>query len=116
MNRGWHILRVGDTLTLARHMPVRFDVVAQTTLPACHPLRLAHQIRQDIWRALQSLRGFSPVIEVRVQEEAAHIRAGGRVFGAEPNAVPPVTVSRLREVLDAPANRARWVRYAGEVQ
>ena len=112
MSRGWHILRDGDRLTLARHLPARFDVAARTVLPLADPLRLAHQIRQDMWRALQRVRGFSPVVEICAAEEAAHVRAGGRVIGV----IPPATDRKIREVLENPHHRARWLSYAGEGQ
>ena len=60
----WHILREGDSLTMTRALPVRFDVAAGTTLPGGGRLRLAMQVRQDLWRALQALRGFAPVVQV----------------------------------------------------
>lgn len=108
MKRRWHILRGGDTLTLARHLPPRFDVVAETVLPRANASRVAHQIRQDMWRALQQLRGFSPVVQVRTLEEGLHIRAGGRVIGAP----CPATQSRIADVLAHEGNRVRWVNYA----
>ena len=105
----WHILTSGDTLTLARHLPPRFDVVAETRLPAMGRRRLAHQVRQDMWRALQRLRGFSPVVEVTRDGDAVRLRAGGRVAGP----CPPNAAARIASVLADPGNRARWARYAG---
>ena len=108
----WHILRSDDDLTLARHLPPRFDVMAETRLtPAQDVSRgvLAHQIRQDIWRAMQSVRGFSPV--VRIAREGADLRvmAGGRVAGRTATSAP----DRLANVLENPANRRRWLTHAG---
>ncbi len=108
MRRQWHILRDGDRLTLARHLPARFDVAAETVLPVADPQRLAHQIRQDMWRALQKVRGFSPAVEVTAAKNEMQIRAGGRVAGA----VAPVIANRIAEVLENPANRSRWIRHA----
>lgn len=108
--RGWHIVREGDKLTLSRHIPVRFDVAVCTVLPRANLLRLAHQIRQDMWRALQRVRGFSPVVEICAFEEEAHVRAGGRVLGA----VSPATGPRIADILEDTANRARWLRFARE--
>lgn len=80
--KGWHVLRDGPRLTLARKLPARFDVEAATNLPAAGRLRLAWQVRQDIWRALQRQRGFSPVIEVTSGPGGLFVRAGGRIdFG-----------------------------------
>lgn len=104
----WHILRDPDGLTLARALPPRFDVRAETVLPMAEPLRLAHQIRQDIWRALQRVRGFSPVVRVEPQAAGVKVTAGGRVAGA----VPPDAGARIADVLEHPGHRDRWVRFA----
>ena len=108
--KGWHILGDSDKLILSRHIPARFDVAVCTVLPRANMLRLAHQIRQDMWRAMQRVRGFSPVVEVRAFEEEAHVRAGGRVFGA----VSPATAPQIADILEDTANRARWLRFARE--
>ena len=45
----------GARLTLARRTPVRWDVAVQTVLTGCadrNRAAIAHQVRQDIWRAL----------------------------------------------------------------
>ena len=109
MPAAYHIHRASNVLTLARHAPARFDVAAEAVVPgAADLLRLAHQVRQDVWRAVRRVRGFSPVVEVTQTETMLHIRAGGR-------ASPPVSdvVSRrIQAVLDDPANRSRWLRHA----
>lgn len=108
MTARWHVLRHDDGLTLCRHLPPRFDIEAGTTLPDVRPLPLAHQMRQDIWRALQNQRGFSPVIELTRDETMWRVRAGGRHLA-------PVTTAirqRLQDVLDDADNRARWIRFA----
>lgn len=104
----WHTLHDGAALTLCRHLPPRFDVRARTVLPACAPVRLAHQIRQDMWRALQNVRGFSPVVRVTPEGGVLIVEAGGRVIGATAG-----LSARIEAVLEAPALRARWVRFAG---
>jgi hypothetical protein len=105
----YHIHRAPNALTLACHAPARFDVAAEATLSgAADLLRLAHQVRQDVWRAVQRLRGFSPVVQVTTTDNTIHIRAGGR-------ALPPISgavSSRIQTVLDDPANRSRWLRHA----
>ena len=106
--KGWHILREGDGLTLARRLPVRFDVVAETRLVDGSLTRLAQQIRQDLWRLLQRLRGFSPVIELTRRDGVVHVRAGGRIDGA----VPPGTRDRIVALLADSQTRARWQSYA----
>jgi len=105
----WHITRTDDALTLSRRLPARFDLAVETTLPGGDPVRLAHQIRQDMWRALQSLRGFAPAVEISAAGEGLRVRAGGQVAGQ----VPGNAAGRIAEVLDSPANRARWLRHAG---
>ncbi|MEO9465825.1 hypothetical protein [Sulfitobacter pontiacus] len=104
----WHILRDDKGLTLARQMPPRFDVQSETVLAKADPLRLAHQIRQDMWRALQNMRGFSPVVRVETRAEYVKITAGGRVEGR----VPTNAAEQIAEVLENPGNRARWLRHA----
>ena len=104
----WHILRDGDALTLARHVPARFDFVVRTTLGPGNPLRLAHQIRQDLWRALQSMRGFSPVVELRPTEAGWDVRVGGRASGQ----VSAAHLRTARDVLENDRFRARWMRNA----
>ncbi|MFY0309548.1 hypothetical protein ACFMBG_06585 [Leisingera sp. D0M16] len=104
----WHITRTEDALTLSRRLPARFDVVAETVLPAADPLRLAHQIRQDMWRQLQSLRGFSPVVEISRTGQGLCVRAGGQVTGR----VPSNAAQSIAEVLENPSSRARWMRHA----
>ncbi len=105
----WHILREAHALTMARRVPVRFDLAVTTQLEGGDKLRLARQVRQDIWRALRGLRGFAPA--VRIEEAACGLRviAGGQVEGR----VPCMHAEeRIANVLENPANRARWLRWA----
>lgn len=110
---GWRIVRTENSVTVSRHMPVRFDlaVVARLPLRPFSRTRLAHQIRQDIWRALQKVRGFSPAVRIEVTKPEIKITAGG-CFLAEVSGR-----SRLAEIvggiLEDPGNRARWMRHAG---
>lgn len=101
----WHMTRDGDVLTLARRLPARFDVQAVAAFPPVRRGRLAHQVRQDLWRALQSLRGFSPVIEVTTTAGGVQLRAGGRVDGA----VPPGVAAQIAALLADPEKRSRWI-------
>lgn len=96
-------------LTLSRHRPARFDVSVETVLPLADPLRLAHQIRQDIWRALRDLRGFAPAVRVARSGDALHVTAGGGVAGRFPRGQAEAAI---RDVLECSANRARWQGYA----
>jgi hypothetical protein len=106
--RRWHIQQTDAELVLSRRLPARFDVAAEAVLPAADPLRLAQQVRQDMWRALQSLRGFCPVVSVRRDGGRVGIRAGGELAGR----VPGNARARIQAVLDHPGNRARWLRFA----
>ncbi|MCK0148850.1 hypothetical protein MWU54_02345 [Marivita sp. S6314] len=106
---GWHILRDGDGLTLARHLPARFDVSAVSLFPMCHAGRLAQQVRQDLWRALQRVRGFSPVVRVDRLADGLRVTAGGRV---PPSGRSAAIVRRVEDVLSDPRARARWVNWA----
>ncbi len=105
----WHILREAGAVCVARRVPVRFDIAAETVLPRAGKLRLAHQVRQDIWRALRRLRGFAPAVKVSERADGLHVRAGGQVDGAIPVARAEAVLAR---VLADPDNRARWVRWA----
>lgn len=105
----WHILTTDDALIVARHLPVRFDVMASTRLRATRRLRLAHQVRQDIWRGLQRLRGFAPVVRVSGGDGVLEVCAGGQVDGAFPKAR---SEAQIAEILNCPRNRARWQRWA----
>jgi len=107
---GWHIERDGPRLTLARKLPARFDLCAETRLGRAARGRIAHQVRQDLWRALQDVRGFSPVVEVSYEEEGLRVRAGGRVDASR---FPKANVeARIAEVLSDPCKRRRWLSFA----
>lgn len=112
----WHMSTEDGALTLARRMPARFDVAATTVIEGGAGLRkarVAHQVRQDMWRALQNLRGFAPVVRVRSSGDDLEITAGGAVAGRFPKAE---TEARIRAVLDNEHHRARWGRYAKEAK
>ena len=100
--------RDADVLTLARQRPARFDVPARASFPPLRRGRLAHLIRQDLWRALQSLRGFSPVVRVTRTQTGLDVTAGGRVAGA----VPSATQTHITTLLNDPKHRARWIAHA----
>jgi hypothetical protein len=110
MTTRWHIIKDAGSVTLCRHLPLRFDIAAKTVLPRAHPLRLAHQIRQDLWRALQKVRGFSPVVRLDPVSAGWAVTAGGRAAGR----VAPAVQGAAQAVLDDAHKRLRWVRNAGE--
>ena len=105
----WHILRDGTRYTVSRHLPPRFDVVAQAAFPAVDPGRLARQVRQDMWRMLKDLRGFSPVVQIDTQSGGMTLLAGGRV-------APDLATSRISRKIEAllndPGHRRRWITWA----
>lgn len=105
----WHILEEDGVLTYARRVPVRFDLAVQTSLPVGSRRRVAQQVRQDIWRALRDLRGFSPAVQVTRTDAGLGVIAGGQVDGKFPRAKAE---ARIAEVLEDPANRARWSAWA----
>lgn len=106
----WHVLRDGAALTLARHLPARFDIGVEAAFPMMGKLRLAQQVRQDMWRALRHVRGFSPVVHVEERDRGLRLRAGGRVEGPAPRAGLENVIAGL---LACPRNRRRWSAYAG---
>ncbi len=109
-NRHWHILRDGNSLTLTRHLPARFDLQAEAEFPLAGKLRLAQQVRQDMWRLLQNTRGFSPVVHVEERDHGLRLCAGGRVEGPAPRAELNI---KIAELLNSPGHRRRWLAFAG---
>lgn len=87
----------------------RFDVFAEAGFPFVSPRRLALQIRQDMWRRLQRLRGFSPVIEIWEVEGGLRVKAGGQVEGRFPKAY---VAAQIADLLEDRSYRERWIRYA----
>jgi len=104
--KGWWHGALDGNIVVSRRWPPVFDIVAETDIAVRNPKWLAQQIRQDVWRALQHLRGFAPAVMVGAD---GTVRAGGALT------VRPAAkdVERLQAVLDDPARRARWVRNAG---
>jgi len=110
----WHISRHGAALTLSRacplRFPVRWDVAAETLLPwPARSLRLAHLVRQDLWRVLRRQRGFAPIVSVASLCQGTRLRAGGRVAGHHDRAR---LEGRIAALLEDGATRARWMRGA----
>lgn len=105
----WHILKDDQSVTVTRRVPARFDVSAEAKLPFGDKLRVAQQVRQDLWRALQNQRGFSPVVEVRDTGGELTIRAGGQ---CDLQVARGTLEGRIAELLEDASKRARWVRYA----
>lgn len=106
----WHMQREDGALTVARRFPVRFDLAVTTELPRCGKTRLARQVRQDMWRLLQDLRGFSPAVRVEETGAGLSLTAGGQVEARFPR---EKAEEKLRNLLSDRNNRFRWVAYAG---
>lgn len=109
MSRRWHITRDATGLTLSRHATPSFDVAAETGFPPLRMLPLAQMIRQDMWRLLQTVRGFAPVVQVSKTSRGLRVKAGGRVVGPVKMAH---TEAQIRALLDNDRYRARWQRCA----
>jgi len=109
VKNGWHSQTEPGALSVARRLPVRFDVSAVTTFPRARKGRLAHQIRQDLWRVLRDLRGFSPAVRVEDLDAGLRVTAGGRCDGAAPRAQAE---ERIAALLADPGKRARWLAHA----
>ena len=106
----WHIRAEEGRYTLARQWPPRFDIEAVADFPDAHPARLAQQIRQDLWRALKGLRGFSPVVQVDATEDGLRVRAGGTLLNAK--TYPKESVEIIQTLLHDPQLRLRWLAWA----
>lgn len=104
----WHEIEEEDgALTLARRLPVRFDLAVETVLGGTTGRRrLAHLVRQDLWRALRFVRGYAPVVRVRRVSAAMHVQAGGAVTGRFDRSGCEALIAK---VLEDAANRARWM-------
>lgn len=105
----WHILTDDDSVTVTRRLPARFDVSVETEMPLGNKLRIAQQVRQDMWRALQDLRGFAPLVQVSQVGEMLVVKAGGQFSGKFPR---QHIQDKLTVLLDDPKKRARWARFA----
>jgi hypothetical protein len=110
--KNWHINTIENGLTLSRHRTARFDFASTIVIAGGADLRksrIAHQVRQDLWRALQHLRGFAPAVQVRTLGGDLEITAGGAVYGRFPKANCEDLVA---EVLECKTRQARWARFA----
>ena len=105
----WFEIYDGPCFTVARRLPARFDISRELLMPLMSAPRLAHQIRQDMWRKLQSIRGFLPVVEITHRGAHLHIRAGGEL-------ACPAPFERSGEwifdVLSNRDNQRRWAAFA----
>lgn len=112
MSTGWVIQRNGACLTLGRAGRFGMDVMATRTLDA-GPVgrgRLAHQIRQDLWRNLRHITGFSPVVKVMRNGPTLTITAGGEV-SRKPFPKQQIE-TQIADLLGDPAHIRRWLTHA----
>jgi hypothetical protein len=128
MTQRWRITHEDDVARVSRAAGLArmdlavhgaWDAPAGDVNPRRYRIAVAQQIRQDLWRALQSTRGFSPIVEVASDHSGqggapGAIRvmasAGGRLDVAQ---VPRAAMAAAIEALLAdPANRARWHKHA----
>ena len=105
----WFEIYDGPCFTLARRLPARFDISREISMPLMSVPRLARQIRQDIWRKLQSIRGFLPVVEITDRGAHLHIRAGGELTCPAPF---ERSGERIFDVLSNRDNQRRWAAFA----
>jgi hypothetical protein len=102
----WHLIHEEDgALTLARRRPARFDLAVEGRLPEASRTRVAHRVRQDMWRALRHLRGFAPVVRVWNVPGGLQVRAGGAVAG---RFAREEAEARIAALFEDPARVARW--------
>ena len=80
MPKTWAIEQSDTHVLVTRRKPVRWDISAKVEFPPCHPLRLAHQIRQDMFRDLQKIKGFCPAVEITLSDPFI-VKAGGEYRG-----------------------------------
>ena len=104
----WHVTYDGQAVTVSRRARPVFDVAGETMLPDACRVRIAHQVRQDLWRALQNVRGFAPAVQIERHDTGLHVTAGGQLACSAP--VDQLR-ARIQHVLDDPQNRLRWVTY-----
>lgn len=101
----WHEIEEEGALILARRLPLRFDLAVEGRLPDASRRRVAHRLRQDMWRELQDLRGFAPAVQVWRVPGGLRVRAGGSVASRFGRAAAE---ARIVALLQDPARIARW--------
>ena len=109
----WFEIYDGPCFTLARRLPARFDISSEVLMPLISAPRLAHQIRQDICRKLQSIRGFLPVVEITHRGAHLHVRAGGELTCPAPF---ERSCERIFDGLSNRDNQRRWAGFAAARQ
>ena len=109
---GWIEQAEAGAWVHARRWPCRMDLAVTAPVSARAGRRLARAIRQDMWRLLRDLRGFSPLVRVSALPDGAMVTAGGQLDAPWPRAA---TMARLSDLLADPARQARWRNWAGTI-
>ena len=109
MPKNWTVTQTDECVLFAFPEHTRWDVSAAASFPILASRRLALQIRQDMWRQLQKVRGFSPAVQITEAEGGLLVKAGGQIDGTFPKAY---IEERIADLLEDPINRDRWSRYA----
>lgn len=106
-----HILNEDGTLTLARRLPLRWDLCVEYKLTAqrLSRRRLALRIRQDLWRTCQSVKGFLPLVSIREERDAYQLSLGATLMAPAPKTW---IEARIHTLLENPERIARWCRFA----
>ncbi len=119
------VLTHDETVTLlhAKGAPARWDlqVTASWSLPdlavrrAQFRARMCHQIRQDIWRKLKDLRGFSPMVAVDLSDQPGRaqlltVQAGGSI--PVQAHLSPRHREQVESLLNEQDRQNRWMRHA----
>lgn len=104
---GWYVSDSDGEYILSRRFPARLDVFEAANFPFVNKARLANQVRQDLWRAMKHLRGFSPVIHIATTPSGLRLKAGGQC-----GILPTQTSAKIAELLEDPVRRARWIKCA----
>lgn len=114
MTRRWVTYHDDGLTRVSRaRFQVPWVVIAQAQLSQSHGseyrARLAHQVRQDVWRLLRRKRGYLPVIEVEEACGGTAIRVGAPTSCGP---LAPRDIDRVTQLLTDLATQARWHRFA----
>lgn len=93
-------------------VPDRWDVAVERCWGLDAPVsrrRMAQQIRQDTWRAVQRVRGFVPRVLVALDDMHLKIKSGCTMVTG---LTAPGLTDRIEDILDNPDNRRRWAAHA----
>jgi hypothetical protein len=127
MTNRWRITHEDDVARIAPGRgPARMDLAVHAAWDAPrtpvsatrYRIAIARQIRQDLWRALRTARGFAPMVEVTSDHGGTGpvrvmATAGGRMDTS--HAPRAAMAAAAQAVLDDAGNRQRWHRHAARV-